>query len=503
MNVIYSLYQPDAGQVLLNGQEVHFHGPDDAIRLGIGMVHQHFMLVPVMTVTENIMLGVEETRGQALVSAAIAAVIGGGLGYLIIGGDSLRQGDLLAGVPGLIFWIAAAALYLIPFVRNLRLRMGATLFGALSGAVLGSLFEAFRVLILGQPAGLIIWPPIGMVIGTIANLRWVDKRAVAARIRKLSEDYSLDVDPDALIVDLPVGSQQRIEIIKALFRNAQILILDEPTAVLTPQEADDLFKIMRRLTAQGVSIIFITHKLREVMEYTDRITVLRRGKVIGTTTPDKATQKLLAQMMVGREVLLQVKKGPAKPHEVVLSVENLQVEDDRRHLVVRNVSLDVRAGEIVGIAGVQGNGQTELIEAITGLREIKGGFLTLLGQTVRSANPRMVTALGTAHIPEDRHRYGLVLSFPVADNLMLADYYHPPFSRGMVLDEPSIRLNAEKLVKQYDIRTPGIHTLAGGLSGGNQQKVIVARELSREPKLLIANQPDRKSTRLNSSHQLI
>ena len=270
-----------------------------------------------------------------------------------------------------------------------------------------------------------------------------------------------------------------------------MLILGEPTAVLTPQEADDLFEVMRRLKQRGVSIFFITHKLREVLAVADRITVLRRGVVIGTTTPREATRESLARMMVGRDVVLQVEKAPARPGEEVLSVRNLVVEDHRGHKAVNGVSFSVRAGEILGVAGVQGNGQSELVEALTGLRHAAAGEIVVLGRNITNQRPRIVTSLGTAHIPEDRIRHGLVLNYPVADNLVLADYYREPFSHGIILDEPHIEEHARRLVEIFDIRTPSVFIPASKLSGGNQQKVIVARELSRQPRLLIAAQPTR------------
>jgi simple sugar transport system ATP-binding protein len=390
MNVIYGLYTPDEGQILLDGYQqggltpVDIHSPHDAIRMGIGMVHQHFMLVPVFTVTENIILGEETTRGTTL-----------------------------------------------------------------------------------------------------------DLRTAREKIRRLSKDYGLEVDPDALIEDIPVGVQQRVEILKALYREARILVLDEPTAVLTPQEVDDLFRIMRQLTERGVSIIFITHKLKEVLEVADRITVMRRGKVIGTTTPADSNEQSLAAMMVGREVLLRVEKLPAHPGEVVLSVENLTVRDERGVEVIGGISFQVQAGEILGIAGVQGNGQTELVEALTGLRPVHAGRIVLAGKEVPALNPRALVELGMAHIPEDRHKHGLVLPYTIADNEVLNTYYQPPFARGLQRDGQAVVDNAERLIEQFDVRAPGPLVTADTLSGGNQQKVIVARELSRKVRLLIANQPTR------------
>jgi simple sugar transport system ATP-binding protein len=390
MNILYGLYSPDEGQIFLNGQEAHITEATDAIRLGIGMVHQHFMLVPVMTVAENIILGTE-------------------------------------------------------IVRN------------------------------------------GFVL---------DLRTAAQRIRELSRQYGLEIDPDAYIKDLPVGAQQRVEIVKALYREANTLILDEPTAVLTPQEAEELFVIMRSLVAQGKSIIFITHKLREVFAVADQITVLRNGHVVGTTTPAESTRESLASMMVGREVILTVDKGPAQPGPAVLRVTNLKALDERGTQIVNGVSFEVCAGEILGIAGVQGNGQTELVEILTGLRRCQEGQVVIGDADVTNAAPRKITDLGvavegSAHIPEDRHEHGMVTSYPIADNLILNTYYRPPFARGVVMDNQAIEDNGLRVVHEFDIRTPSIYTRAGSLSGGNQQKMVVGRELSRPIQLLIASQPTR------------
>lgn len=385
MNILYGLYRADAGQIYLNGQEVHIATPSDAIAHGIGMVHQHFMLVPVFTVTENVMLGVESTR----------------YGFFL------------------------------------------------------------------------------------------NREQAAQRIRDISEQYGLEVDPEAYIKDSPVGVQQRVEIIKALYRQADILILDEPTAVLTPQEAQELFQIMRSLSAQGKSIIFITHKLKEVFAVADRITVLRDGRVMGTTNPDKATEAMLAEMMVGREVILTVEKEAPKVGEVVLEVEDLWVLDDRELPVVNGLSFQVRAGEILGIAGVQGNGQSELVEALTGLRPPARGRVRILDADTTHASPREILEKGVGHIPEDRHKHGMVLSYPIADNLVLSTFYQAPFAHGIVIDGKAIDENGRKLITEFDIRTPSEYALAGTLSGGNQQKLIVAREFSRPIKLLISAQPTR------------
>ena len=385
MNILYGLYQPDEGEIVVRGKQIVAHSPSDAIAAGIGMVHQHFMLIPVFSVTENVMLGEETT---------------------FLGG-------------------------------------------------------------------------------------FLNRRRASARVRGISEQYGLAVDPNSLIKDLPVGVQQRVEIIKLLYREADILIMDEPTAVLTPQEADELFKIMRSLAAQGKSIIFITHKLREVLDVADRITVLRLGKVVGTTVPGKANRHKLAEMMVGREVELEVERTPPKAGDVVMQVDDLVVADDRNQVAVDGVSLELRAGEIMGLAGVQGNGQTELVEALTGLRAATKGSIRILGADVTHAKPRQITELGTAHVPEDRQRDGLVLPYPVSDNLVLCTYYLPPFSRGVVMRGKEIERTARQLIDEFDIRTPSPRTPAGSLSGGTQQKVIVAREFSRPIKLLVASQPTR------------
>lgn len=384
MNMIYGLYQPDEGEILVNGKPVTIRDPNDAIRLGIGMVHQHFQLVPVLSVTENIMLGDEATWG--------------------------------------------------PFLN---------------------------------------------------------RRKARNRILEISQQYGLGVNPDALVQDLPVGVQQRVEIIKALYRKADILILDEPTAVLTPQEAEGLFSIMSTLLERGVSIIFISHKLKEVLEICVEVAVLRGGRVVGHADPGRTTEEQLAEMMVGRQVLLEVEKDKAKPADPVLVINNLFVNDDRGLQAVKGISLEVRAGEIVGIAGVQGNGQTELIEAITGLRAPESGHIVINGKDVTHASPRHITEAGVAHVPEDRQKNGMVSAFPVKDNLALQTYYVEPYSAGIVANEREIEANAEMLVRQYDIRTPNIFVPIGKLSGGNQQKVIIAREFSRSNRLLIAAQPTR------------
>jgi ABC-type uncharacterized transport system ATPase subunit len=384
MNILYGLHKPDQGEILVNGKTAEIHSPNDSIALGIGMVHQHFMLIPVFTVAENVMLGDETTKRGAL-----------------------------------------------------------------------------------------------------------DRKTVAAKVDKISSQYGLDVDPNALVGTLPVGIQQRVEIVKTLYRDAEIVILDEPTAVLTPQEAEDLFRIMHDLTARGVSIIFITHKLKEVMAVADRITVMRAGRVINTVNPADTNEAQLANMMVGRQVILTVQKKDHEAGAEVLKVEGLSARDQRDLETVHNVSFSVRGGEILGIAGVQGNGQTELSEALTGLRSPTGGKVIFDGQDLSGKPPRIMTEAGLAHIPEDRQRHGLVLSYTIADNMALCDYYEPPFSRRSIIQPKALDENARKLIKAYDVRTPSPFVNAGKLSGGNQQKVIVARELSRNVKLVIANQPTR------------
>jgi general nucleoside transport system ATP-binding protein len=384
MNILYGLYKPDGGEIRMHGKPVTFGSARDAIQAGIGMVHQHFMLIPVMTVAENIVLGIEPRNGALL-----------------------------------------------------------------------------------------------------------DERGAERRVKELSEQFGLAVDPGALVHDITVGQEQRVEILKALYRGADILILDEPTAVLTPQEAKELFAIIRSLQADGKSIIFITHKLNEVLEIADRITVLRRGKAIETVQREGATEASLARAMVGREVLLRVEKAPAQPGDVLLSVEDLQVVDDRGIPKVRGVSFDVRAGEIVGIAGVDGNGQTELIEAITGLRKAGSGTIRVAGREVHDAGAREMLDAGVGHIPEDRQRRGLVLEFTIAENIALHDYADPPDAKwGWLFPDRMIR-RAAGLIREFDVRGGGPLTRAGGLSGGNQQKVVAAREIARDPKVLIAAQPTR------------
>ncbi|MCU1411378.1 MAG: heme transporter ATP-binding protein [Rhodoglobus sp.] len=384
MNVLYGLYQADEGEILLDDVVQHFSGPGDAMKAGIGMVHQHFMLIPVFTVAENVMLGHEDTK-----------------------------------------------------------------FGGV-----------------------------------------LDLAGAREMVREISSRFGFDVDPDALVDDLPVGVQQRVEIIKALSRDAKVLVFDEPTAVLTPQETDELMAIMRQLKEAGTSIVFITHKLREVREVADRITVIRLGKVVGEASPT-ATNAELASLMVGRAVDLTVDKGPAKPGAAGLVVENLSVIDPRNQIVVNNVSFEVREGEVLAIAGVQGNGQTELTEALLGLQKKVTGVITLDGASLRGKSVRHVLDAGVGFVPEDRTEDGLVAEFTIAENLMLDRSDKPPFVKAGTLQLHDLAEFAEEKVTEFDIRAQGISTHVGRLSGGNQQKVVLARELSRPLRLLVAAQPTR------------
>jgi general nucleoside transport system ATP-binding protein len=386
MNILYGLATPDEGEILMDGQPVTIRDPNDAIDRGISMVHQHFMLVPVLSVAENILLGDEP----------------------------------------------------------------------------------------------------------MANPVFLDRRAAHDRIRELGNRFGFEVDPDAKVGSLSVGWQQRVEILKALYRKASILVLDEPTAVLTPQETREIFAVLRQLTSElGTSVIFISHKLYEVLEIADRITVIRRGKVVGERRPAETDEEDLAELMVGRDVNLTVDRGESTPADVMLVAESVKVNDDRHREVVHGVSFEVRSGEIFGIAGVAGNGQDELVEAITGLRKTTAGRLTLGGTSITTASPRDLHALGVGFVPADRHRFGLVLSFPLTDNIVLNDYQSEPYSRGLVRDDDAIRSRTEACITEFDVRTPSTDVPASTLSGGNQQKIVVAREFGRDLKLLVLDQPTR------------
>ena len=384
MNVLFGLYQPDGGEIRVRGQKVNITDPNVANGLGIGMVHQHFMLVENLTVTENIILGNEPKK-----------------------------------------------------------------------------------------------------MGTI-NIK-----AAAKKVAEISKLYGLDVDPYAKIEDISVGMQQRVEILKTLYRGAEILIFDEPTASLTPQEIDELISIMKKLIHEGKSIIIITHKLQEIMDVSDRVTVIRKGQGIGTIITAETEPEQLATLMVGRQVTFKTEKGPSYPKDEVLHIENLVVEDYRGVAKVKGLNLSVRKGEIVGIAGIDGNGQTELIEAITGLRKVKSGKITINSKDITGKKPREITESGLGHIPQDRHKHGLVLDFSVGYNAALQSYYHEPFSKTGIMQYKVVSEKAKEIIEAYDVRTPGEHVPARALSGGNQQKLIIGREVERNPDLLIAALPTR------------
>jgi ABC-type uncharacterized transport system ATPase subunit len=495
MNILYGLYTPDEGEIEIRGQKVEIEDPNDAISHGIGMVHQHFQLVPVFTVAENIVVGTEPTMpsfswrtvGLAGAAAAVLFFLGG-----IFALGNPAQWLLGAAVGGAAVAGLLALFLLLGRLTGLGFRFYFPTIALVSCAVLvaSGLWRGA----LGQML-LFVLPAIIFSAASYPALRVVltalDSTKAAQRIRELSDQYGLAVDPDAVVENIPVGVQQRVEILKTLYREADILILDEPTAVLTPQETEELFEIMRSLTDQGKSIIFITHKLKEVMAIADRVIVLRDGQLVGETTPAETTLEQLAQMMVGREVELVVEKGPASPGEVVLEVTGLTGLDARQQTVLRGVDLFVRAGEILGVAGVQGNGQTELVEVLTGLRPATGGTVRILGEDVTNVTPRRITELGVAHVPEDRQRDGLVLTFPIFDNVVLSTYYLEPYAEGPVIQSEEVYEYADRVVKEFDVRTPSIILPAQTLSGGNQQKLIVAREFSRPIKLMIAAQPTR------------
>ena len=385
MNVLFGLYQPEGGEIRVHGKKVGIENPNIANELGIGMVHQHFMLVEKFTVTENIVLGLEPKSGIT-----------------------------------------------------------------------------------------------------------IDRATARKKVMEISEQYGLRIDPDAKIEDISVGMQQRVEILKTLYRGADILIFDEPTAVLTPQEIQELIQIMKRLIAEGKSIILITHKLKEIMQVADRCTVIRRGRYIGTVEVDETVNEdSLAEMMVGREVNFDAEYSKADPQQVVLDVQNLVVKDSRGLKVVEGLDLQIRAGEVLGIAGIDGNGQTELIEAISGLKKPESGKVILNGKDVTGYTPRKMTEAGIGHIPQDRHKHGLVLDYSIRDNMVLQTYYKEPFSKRGLMNYKAVAEKAKELIEKFDVRTPSIDVPARALSGGNQQKAIIAREVDRSPDLLIAAQPTR------------
>nr|WP_285840876.1 ABC transporter ATP-binding protein [Cytobacillus kochii] len=384
MNVLFGLYQPEKGEIKVRGNIEKITNPNVANELGIGMVHQHFMLVDKFTVTENIILGKEITS----------------------------KGKI-------------------------------------------DLKEAEKV------------------------------------VSEISKKYGLSVDPKAKIADISVGMQQRVEILKTLYRGADILIFDEPTAVLTPQEIAELIQIMGKLIKEGKSIILITHKLKEIMEVCDRVTVIRKGEGIGTLNVSETNPDELASLMVGREVTFKTEKTEAKPKEASLEIQSLTVKDSRNIAVVDNLNLTVRKGEIVGIAGVDGNGQTELVEAIAGLRKVDEGSILLNNKEITKLNTRKVTESGIGHIPQDRHKHGLVLDFTIGENMVLQTYYQQPYSKTGLMNKKAIYDQANRLIEEYDVRTPSEYTPARALSGGNQQKAIIGREVDRNPDLLIASQPTR------------
>lgn len=385
MNVLCGLYRPDEGEILIDGKPTAFQGPGDAISAGIGMVHQHFMLIPVFTVAENVILGVEPT----------------------------------------------------------------------------------------------------------GPVDFLDLKKAREQVLAINEKYGLEVDPDELIENLPVGLQQRVEIIKVLFRSADVLIFDEPTAVLTPQEVTEFFTIIKSLRDAGKALVFITHKLHEILEISDRISVLRSGELVGEGDPKTITEIELAEMMVGRHVSFGVDKKPFAPGETLLEVKNLTVLRENDDIAVDNLSLSVRSGEVVGIAGVQGNGQSALIEALTGLTRAASGTVRFLDRDITRASTRARHRMGIAHIPEDRQRTGMIGNFTIAENLVLDSYYDDRYSSGPTMNWDAVNQSAARMVTDFDVRTPSIFETASHLSGGNQQKLVVARELSRETKLIIAAQPTR------------
>jgi simple sugar transport system ATP-binding protein len=470
MNVLYGLLQSDEGRIIVNGSEVRFNSPNDAISQGVGMVHQHFKLIPTLTVAENIVLGMEPKSSKPTRSGIGICVLLSAFAIILMG---LFLPIELAFLGTLILLLSVVILYFIFRMANLSERLGLSRLGKLG-------------LVLEQ---------IGGVIATLSqNLMPIGYGDAIEKIKQISKENGLDIDPTAKVEDISVGLQQRVEIIKTLYREADILILDEPTSVLTPQEVDDLFVTLERFRKAGKTIILITHKLREPMALCDRISVLRDGELVGTVEKTETSPEELAQMMVGRPVVFRVEKTPATPSDVVLDVQNLEVLDSRNLLAVKGISIQVRSGEILGIAGVQGNGQTELVEAIVGLRKPRSGSVHIGGNDTTGANPRKVRAAGVSHIPEDRQKRGLVLDFTVEENLALGQQYLAPYATGpltLFLDLESMENISREVIDAHSIKVQSSKSLANTLSGGNQQKVIVARELGTKPRLVVAAQPTR------------
>jgi ABC-type uncharacterized transport system ATPase subunit len=473
VHILYGLLKPDSGRILINSEEVGLDSPHDAIVRGVGMVHQHFKLVAPLTVTENVVLGLEPKPHRPTRSGVGMIILLSAFAMMLMG-VFLPFDSALIGAAS--FFIIAVVLYAL-FARF----KFAKVFDSEASGMKGSLFRFFRQ----------VGSTIRRLVNYVEPIGFAD---AARRIREISDENGLAIDPYEKIQDISVGLQQRVEIIKTLYREAEILILDEPTSVLTPQEVDELFVTLERFKQAGKTIILITHKLREPLALCDRITVLRDGKLVGTVNRTDTSAEKLAKMMVGRPVVFRVEKTPATPGSIVLEVDQLEVVDSRGLLAVNGISLDVREGEILGIAGVEGNGQTEFIEAISGLRKIKKGHVRVSGKDLTGKSPRRIRSAGVSHIPEDRHARGLVLNFTVEENLALGQQYYAPYAGGplsSVLNLESIRETSEDLIDNYSIRVFSSKSLANTLSGGNQQKVVVARELGKKPVLVLAAQPTR------------
>lgn len=501
MNILYGFLSKDSGRIIIRGEEVEPKSPQDAIDRGVGMVHQHFKLIPPLTVTENVILGLEpiskkpdKSNSMALVSTSLMLLF---LSYFFLSPIEFLTGAailllMLALIqkprPANLLAIGDIWLFLIVMI-SAEFSLDAFLFTLVSfELVLIGFYFVHRK--FGDSNTL---APLGRVLSRIGGEGFpLGFDEAAKKIQRIAEENGMAVDPFALVQNLSVGLQQRVEVIKTLYREADILILDEPTSVLTPQEVDELFITLEAFRKSGKTIILITHKLREPMVLCDRISVLRDGALVGTVNKDETSAEDLAQMMVGRPVVFTVEKPPATPGTIVLFVEDLKVEDHRGLPKVKGVSFQVHAGEILGIAGVEGNGQTELVEALTGLRKPSSGGILVGDISTAGKNPRFVREAGVSHIPEDRHRRGLILPFTVEENLILGRHYRPPFiSMPGVLALDTFGSISSELVEDYSIRTTGVDSLASTLSGGNQQKLVVARELESSPKLLIAAQPTR------------